>query len=166
MEITEAIALLKEQVPDPSAGLPDELFYYISQTTPLVNVDLLVKDKKGRILLAWRDDQFCGRGWHVPGGIIRFQETLETRLQAVAAKELGVASLDHDRAPLAVTEMIHPERAVRSHFISLLYQCRLPEDFTPHNRGLKPGDSGYLQWHEHCPDNLIKYHDKYYRQYL
>jgi colanic acid biosynthesis protein WcaH len=166
MKTSEAIALLKKQVPDPAAGLPDELFYYISQTTPLVNVDLLIKDKKGRTLLAWRDDQFCGQGWHLPGGIVRFKETLEKRLNEVAAKELGVAEIKHDKAPLAITEMIHPERAVRSHFISLLYKCWLPEKYKPDNKTIKQGERGYLQWHDRCPDNLIKYHERYYRQYI
>ena len=62
MNITDAIALLDEQVPNPSMGLPDELFHYISRTTPLVNVDLLIKDENGRTLLSWRDDQYAGKG--------------------------------------------------------------------------------------------------------
>ena len=75
MNFTDAIAFLEKEVPNPSAGLPDELFYYISKTTPLVNVDLLIKDENGRILLAWREDPIAGIGWHIPGGIIRFKET-------------------------------------------------------------------------------------------
>src|SRR4030042_2731238 len=79
LNIAEAIAALDRQVPNPSAGLPEELFLYISRTTPLVNVDLLIKDENGRTLLAWRDDQYSGKGWHVPGGIGRFKEPLERR---------------------------------------------------------------------------------------
>ena len=71
-------------------GLPDEVFYYISRTTPLVNVDLLIKDENGRTLLSWRNDRYAGKGWHVPGGIVRFKETLETRVQKVAEIEVGV----------------------------------------------------------------------------
>ncbi|MDD5746082.1 MAG: NUDIX hydrolase, partial [Candidatus Omnitrophica bacterium] len=68
MDIAQAIAVLNEKVTNPSAGLPQELFYYISSITPMINVDLLVKDEKGRTLLAWRDDRYSGRGWHIPGG--------------------------------------------------------------------------------------------------
>ena len=166
MNIAEAIGFLEKQVPNPTSGLPDELFYFISKLTPLVNVDLLIKDEKGRTLLAWRDDQFCGQGWHLPGGIVRFKETLEKRLKEVAAKEIGVAEINYDKTPLVITEMIHPEQAVRSHFISLLYKCCLPADYRPNNKTLKPGESGYLQWHDRCPDNLIKYHERYYKQYI
>ena len=81
MNITEAIVALEKHVPNPSEGLPDELFLYVSRITPLVNVDLLIKDENGRTLLSWRDDQYCGQGWHVPGGIIRFKEALETSVK-------------------------------------------------------------------------------------
>ena len=56
MSIADAIDVLDRSVTDPGLGLPDEVFYYISRTTPLVNVDLLIKDEIGRVLLAWRDD--------------------------------------------------------------------------------------------------------------
>ena len=80
MTILEAIKFLKQNVPNPSKGLPEDLFYYISSTTPLINVDLLIKDENGRTLLAWRNDQYIDRkGWHIPGGIVRYKETIEKR---------------------------------------------------------------------------------------
>ena len=165
MNIADAIAVLNKQVPNPSAGLPDELFYYVSRITPLVNVDLLIKDENGRTLLAWRDDQYCGKGWHVPGGIIRFKETFETRVKKVAETEIGV-DINFDPVPIAINELIHPERDIRSHFISVLYKCFLPSTFIPENKGLSHKDVGYLVWHNSCPDNLIKFHEIYYRKYI
>ena len=70
-------------------GLPLDVFYFISQLTPLINVDLLVKNSQGQVLLTWRDDQFHGPAWHIPGGIIRFKERIETRIAKVAQSELG-----------------------------------------------------------------------------
>ncbi|AKM77841.1 MAG: hypothetical protein UY31_C0059G0001, partial [Candidatus Wolfebacteria bacterium GW2011_GWE1_48_7] len=165
MEIKDAIEILKKHVPNPSYGLPDEIFYYISETTPLINVDLLIQDEKGRTLLAWRDDQYAGKGWHIPGGIIRFKETFETRIKKVAKSEIGT-EVDFDPNPLAINQIINEERDVRGHFISILYKCSLPPDFAPENKGMKETDPGYLQWHETCPDNLLKFHDAIYRQYL
>ena len=162
MNIPEAIAALERAVPDPSRGLPDEVFYYISKTTPLVNVDLLVKDEKGRTLLAWRDDEYCGKGWHIPGGIVRFRETLEARLRKVAQSEIG-ADVEFDKVPLAVKECINNERAVRSHFISILYKCSLPGSFSPANTGLAPDAAGHLKWHDACPQDLLRYHEMYRR---
>lgn len=160
MKITEAIAFLDEQVPDTSRGLPEKLFLYISRTTPLVNVDLLIKDDNGRTLLAWRNDQYAGRGWHVPGGIVRFKETLEDRLKKVAAAEIG-AEVKFNPRPLALNQLIHHKHKNRSHFIAVLYKCFLPATFVPENQGLAPADAGYLKWHDRCPDNLIKVHGIY-----
>jgi len=160
MNITEAIETLKKEVPDARQGLPEDLFYYISTTTPLVNVDLLIQDEKGRTLLSWRDDPYCGQGWHIPGGIVRFQETLEDRLQKVAENEIGT-KVDFDPTPLTVNQCIHPQQDIRSHFISILYKCSLSASFVPQNKGLAENDSGYLKWHDGCPDNFLKVHEMY-----
>lgn len=164
MDIADAIAVLDKQVPNPLEGLPDEVFFYISKTTPLVNVDLLIKDENGRTLLSWRDDQYAGKGWHVPGGIVRFKETLETRVKKVAETEIG-AEVKFDKVPMALNQLIHPDRDIRSHFISILYKCFLPGTFIPENKGLSHKDLGYLVWHDSCPGNLIKYHE-IYRRYI
>jgi len=47
MNIADAIAVLNKEVPHPSESLSDEVFYYISKPTPLLNVYLLIKDEKG-----------------------------------------------------------------------------------------------------------------------
>jgi len=164
MNISEAVEVLVKEVPNPSAGLPDEVFYYISRTTPLVNVDLLIKDEKGRTLLSWRDDQYAGKGWHIPGGIVRFKERLETRVEKVAETEIGT-SVAFDPAPIALNQIIIPDRQLRGHFISILYRCFLSGRFVPQNQGLAIGDRGYLMWHDCCPDDLLGFHE-IYREYI
>lgn len=165
MNIADAIAVLNKQVPNPSEGLPDELFFFISRMTPLVNVDLLIKDENGRTLLSWRNDQYAGKGWHVPGGIVRFKERLEERVKKVAQTEIGVSDISFDLTPVALNQLIHYEREIRSHFVSILYKCFLPSTFVPENKGLFLKDGGYLKWHDFCPNNLIKYHE-IYRKYI
>lgn len=160
MDTKQAIAALEKAVPEPALGLPDDVFFYISRVTPMINVDLLVKDKAGRTLLAWRHEQYWGRGWHLPGGIVRFRETLETRIRKVAGTEIG-SSVDFEPVPLAVNQLINHQRRTRGHFISLLYSCRLPAGFTPENKGLAVTDAGYLRWYEACPDDLFKTQEIY-----
>ncbi len=164
MNIEASIATLVEAVPDPSSGLPDDIFYYISRTTPLVNVDLLIKDEKGRTLLSWRNDQYAGTGWHVPGGIVRFKERLETRVEKVAESEIGTA-LRFDPTPIALNQIILAEREIRGHFISFLYRCFLPGAFKPGNEGLFPEDAGYIEWHDRCPVDLLHIQE-IYREYI
>ncbi|MCM8796938.1 MAG: NUDIX hydrolase [Candidatus Omnitrophica bacterium] len=164
MDIRDAIAVLNKAITNPSDGLPEELFLFISRITPLVNVDLLIKDEFGRTLLSWRDDQYCGKGWHIPGGIIRFKETLEERVKKVAENEIGI-DIKFDPVPIAINQLIHSERDIRSHFISILYKCFLPSTFVPENRGLFNKDTGYLMWHNSCPRDLLKVHE-IYKKYI
>lgn len=160
MNIKEAIELIDNEVQNPENGLPLDVFYYISRTTPLVNVDLLIKDEKGRVLLSWRDDEHSGKGWHIPGGIVRYKETLEERLQKVAINELGT-EVKFNPTPLTSRQIIHPERKIRAHFISFLYDCHLDSSFEPDNKSLKEHDAGFLKWHNNCPKDLLKCHLPY-----
>ncbi|MCB1916284.1 MAG: NUDIX domain-containing protein [Rhodocyclaceae bacterium] len=159
------IDALAEQVPEPADGLPEELFLWVSSLTPMVNVDLMIHDAEGRALLTWRHDRFYGPGWHVPGGIIRFKERTASRIAAVAAHELG-ARVRCTRQPVAIHEVMHPNRRVRGHFISLLYACRLvtPPDASRRHRiaSPRPGD---WAWHRLCPPDLIPVHE-IYRDYI
>ncbi|MEQ8187129.1 MAG: NUDIX domain-containing protein [Candidatus Eremiobacterota bacterium] len=164
MNIHKAIEILDSHITNPSYGLPEEVFFFISRVTPMINVDLLIKDEKGRTLLAWRNDRFAGEGWHVPGGIVRYRETLEKRIIKVSETEIG-ASVDFDPVPLAINQIIDKNLTTRGHFISILYKCNISCNYIPQNTGLSNKDQGYLMWHDRCPENLIKVHE-IYRNYI
>jgi len=163
MTVVEAIRFLETQVEDPRVGLPDDIFYFLTRLTPMINVDLLVKDCEGRCLLSWRDDEFTGTGWHVPGGIVRSKEPIEQRIVKVAESEIG-AEISFDPKPIAINQIIAPH-ATRGHFISLLYSCSIKNSAEIRNDGRSEGDVGYIAWHETCPDNLVKYQD-IYREFI
>ncbi|MCX6727093.1 MAG: NUDIX hydrolase [Candidatus Shapirobacteria bacterium] len=163
MNISEAIKSLEKQIKDPKVGLPEEIFLFVSRLTPLVNVDLLIKDEDGRTLLSWRDDVH-GTGWHIPGGIVRFKEKFETRILKVAEREIGVP-IEFDPKPLAFNQLICSNIS-RGHFISVLYKCFLSKKFLPKNNGLTEKDQGFIKWHDNCPKNLIKSHNDVYRNYI
>jgi colanic acid biosynthesis protein WcaH len=164
MTLSEAIRRLDELAGDPSSGLPEELFLFVSRMTPLVNVDLLIQDQARGTLLTWRSDQHYGSGWHIPGGIIRYKETAHQRIREVARHELG-ASVEFDAEPIAVFESMSGERD-RGHFISLLYRCRLTSPLEPSLRALgDPPAPGSWRWHTVPPRDLLEVHNLY-RQFL
>lgn len=152
-------------IKNPKEGLPEEVFIFISKVTPLINVDLLIKDHNGRTLLTWRDDKFYGPGWHVPGGIIRYKEKISDRIRKVALTELGT-DVEFEREPICINE-IFDERDERGHFISLLFRCKLlsPPDQKLRYSGIETPKNGMWMWHERCPENLIKVHE-IYRNYI
>ena len=159
--LDRAVSLFRKEEPD--TGLPQKIFHFVSRSTPIVNVDLLIRDETGRILLSWRDDEFAGSGWHIPGGIVRFKETMEDRLLKVANIEIGT-EVEYDSSPLCCKEVFLPHDT-RGHFVSFLYNCFLSSDFEPSNSMFGKTDAGFLQWHEVCPDNLVEVQNMY-RPYI
>jgi colanic acid biosynthesis protein WcaH len=152
----QAFETLDTWVGEPVDGLPEEFFIFLSRFTPLINVDLLIQDDRRRTLLTWRQDDTYGAGWHVPGGIIRYKETLEDRIRATARRELG-AEVAFDAQPIAVEQLMDRDRRERGHFISLVYRCRL---LGPPDPGLRYEQGGpplrdQWAWHEGCPSDLI-----------
>ena len=79
MNLTSAIHKIEKQIHNPKQGLPEEIFLFATRITPMINVDLLIKDYNGNTLLTWRDDGYHKPGWHIPGGIIRLKEKLAKR---------------------------------------------------------------------------------------
>jgi len=147
-------------------GLPLEIFHLCSRLTPLLNIDLLIKDETNRTLLAWRDDEFAGEGWHLPGGIVRFKETLKDRVRQVVEIEID-APVEVDLIPIAHHEVILSHNT-RGHAYSVLYKGSLKAEQLSqswYQRNLRPTQVGYLEWHASCPNSLIDVHEMY-RKYI
>ncbi len=166
MEIKKIIDSLESLIKNPSQGLPEDVFLFVSRITPIINVDLLIKNKGNQTLLTWRDDSYYSAGWHIPGGIVRYKETISDRINAVAKNELG-ARVKFKKSPLAINEVIYPpKRKNRGHFISLLYECTLIsllDENLKYEKGIpKPGQ---WAWHNKCPKNIIFVH-KMYRKFI
>ena len=161
MTLHANIAPLEAAIGDPRQGLPEEVFLFVSRIAPLINVDLLIQDDAGRTLLTWRDDASFGQGWHIPGGIIRYQQTTADSVRDCARRELG-ADVTFDAEPLLVSETIRPCRD-RGHFISLLYRCRLTTTPDPALRWESHPKAGGWHWHRTCPPDLLKAQTQYAR---
>ncbi|MBN3033555.1 MAG: NUDIX hydrolase [Candidatus Saganbacteria bacterium] len=165
MKLDEAIKVLAAECQDPRQGLPEPVFLLLSGLTPMVNVDLLIKDDQGRVLLTWRDDIYHGRGWHIPGGIIRFQELARERIVKVAELELG-CEIDFEAQPIVTYEHITKTMRERGHAISFLYRCKLVtgplSQLKYHGGEPRPGMYDFFS---RAPENLLKVHEMY-REYI
>lgn len=160
--MNQLICNLEKKIKSPKQGLPEEVFLFISRITPLLNVDLFIKDKKKGILLTWRQKgEKYPEGWHFPGGILRYQEKIERRINKVAKLELK-AKISFKKKPLAMNQIILSQKN-RGHFISLLYECKLKSKISidQYNFSNKKPKIGAYQWFRKCPSNLIKPHQVY-----
>lgn len=155
----------------PEQGLGEELFLQISSLVPIVNVDLLVFNSKGQFILTKRDDIHCGKGWHVPGGCIRFRETCEERIRKVAQNELGISQIAIDKDPIKVFEIIErchrpiENQNERAHFITIVYKCFVDDTYIINNGNKTEDDVGYIKWFRELPKDLL-YIQNCYRDIL
>ena len=139
-----------------SEGLGKELYEAVSRLTPSVSVELIIKcPNENRTLLVWRDDGLYGPGWHIPGGVVRFKETMEARALLTLKNELGLANTKIPE-PIGLHEIFNAQRDVRGHFLSIVFKIILDE---PLNAKLESGPNpveGHWKWFRNCPPNLIK----------
>jgi colanic acid biosynthesis protein WcaH len=146
-----------ERIPDPSSGLPDAVFRFALKIVPMITVDLLVRNEQGEHLLAWREDAYDA-GWHIPGGIIRYNESFATRIAAVAENELS-ATVTWQASPVEVKELF----GRRGHFVSLLYLCRLATPVRNDALWFRSGSPrhGQLAWLSNVPADIYRVHATY-----
>ncbi|MBI4057936.1 NUDIX domain-containing protein [Candidatus Microgenomates bacterium] len=69
--------------------IPFKEFSYIYHRVPRLCVDALIKTTDG-IVLSKRDILPAKGWWHIPGGTVLLEETLEQAVKRVAKEELGV----------------------------------------------------------------------------
>jgi hypothetical protein len=157
-ELLPHLQAIESAIGNPSEGLPEDVFLFLTRVTPMINVDLLIQNEAHQTLFTWRDDGYNLPGWHIPGGIIRYKETAADRICAVARLELGTR-VAFDPMPLTVREVIRPSFKNRAHFVSLLFRCSLTAPPDPAMAFLEGSPSpGEWAWHYGCPDNIIEVH--------
>jgi len=88
-EIKDLIRLLKKvKIP-----APYPVFVALCKSVPLIAIDLAIMPDKNSVLLTYRKDDFYD-GWHLPGTILRYGESVEMAYKRVAREELGISILN------------------------------------------------------------------------
>jgi colanic acid biosynthesis protein WcaH len=159
--LQSAFMTIREEVGDAKGGLGLEVFHFVSSLTPIINVDLLIKNTRHETLLTWRADEFYGPGWHLPGGVVRFKEDPGVRIQKVALSELG-CRVKYNDMPLTVRSQTAKDRDVRGHFLSLLYNCSLETTPPTAMEALSAIPmNGQWKWHKNAPHDLVSVHESF-----
>ena len=159
--LQQAVDLLRNAHLDARHGLPEDLFLLVSSLVPLPNVDMLVTDKKGRILLSRRNDKFFEKSWHLPGGCLRYGESLEECLQNTARRELGCEVL-FGGDPVTVKNVLRgknydlPYPDERGLNVGILFHCTVPDNVILDNGSRSEEENGYLKWFSSLPHDFMK----------
>ena len=111
--------------------LPDETFKNVIQHTPLISIDLIVRNEQGEVLLGKRVNAPAKGYWFVPGGRVRKNETLDDAFVRLVKEELGIESgiTRADAKFLGVFEHFYDDYVfgddVSTHYVVLGYEVKL-----------------------------------------
>lgn len=70
--------------------LEQQLFKSIVENTPLISIDLIIRNGEGMALLGQRQNRPAQNFWFVPGGRIYKDESFEKAFKRITLDELGV----------------------------------------------------------------------------
>lgn len=108
--------------------LPRDLFLTVVGATPLVSIDLVIRNAEGQVLLGRRKNRPARGYWFVPGGRIFKNERVEQAMRRISQAEIGVAIDDANL--LGVFDHIYPDNfwgeEVNTHYVVLGYTYLLP----------------------------------------
>lgn len=127
-----------------------ETFRTVLASTPLVSMDLVVRNSKGENLHGQRLNRQAQGFWFVPGGRILKNETLDAAFIRLTSAELGQAFERSQARLLDVYEHFYPESVfgcdeaeAGTHYVVLGYQLFLPDG---HIRTPSPDQHGHYRW--------------------
>ncbi len=77
-------------MPDGSQPLDPSEYEFIYSRVPRLTVEIVLRDSSGAVFLTKRAIPPCAGQWHLPGGTVRYAESLLEAVRRTAARELGV----------------------------------------------------------------------------
>lgn len=114
--------------------LNDPDFLRIVAATPLVSIDLILRNARDEILLGRRTNRPAQGRWFVPGGRIRKDERVPEALRRISRREVGLEL--REAKLLGVFDHLYPDNfagapGISTHYVVLGMEARWPEDVAP-----------------------------------
>ena len=112
---------------EPAIKLNRDDFAQIVKNTPLISIDLIVRNKEREVLLGLRNNEPARGFWFVPGGRILKDERMAQAFRRIGRDELGTELEISDGKFLGVFEHLydenfHQETGFGTHFVVLAYE--------------------------------------------
>ncbi len=145
--------------------LPIETFKTVIESTPLISIDLLVRNSKGEILLGERLNRPAQGYWFVPGGRILKDEPMDVAFSRLVLDELGAEMLIGEARFLGPFEHFYDDNVTgegfSTHYIVLGYEVTLDAavDELPFEQH---GNYRWLSEAEMLADDAVHIHSKWY----
>jgi colanic acid biosynthesis protein WcaH len=103
----------------------------VIEKTPLVSIDLVIRNERQQVLLGYRTNRPAQHYWFVPGGRIRKNERLQDALKRITQVEVGIlpstgrllGSFDHLYA-----DNYYEIEGLTTHYVVLAYEFTMNSD--------------------------------------
>ncbi len=141
------------------------LFSSIVANTPLISIDLIVKNSRDKVLLGKRTNRPAKDSWFVPGGRVLKNETISDAFTRLVLDELGLNVSINEGQFIGVYEHFYPDnfsgKEFSTHYVVLGYQL-----FTDFSLALLPKEQhdNYRWWdtEELLISDEVHLHSKWY----
>lgn len=131
--------------------LDRDTFKTIVDKTPLISIDLVVRNSTGEVLLGQRLNKPAQGFWFVPGGRILKDESIANAFKRLTLNELGITIDIKDARYLGLYEHFYPDSifsddttqsSVSTHYVVNAFEVILPES----NVELPKEQHGEYRW--------------------
>jgi colanic acid biosynthesis protein WcaH len=124
-----AFLLIASEVMHPRF-LNKEEFAQVVRNTPLVAIDLIIRDPGQRVLVGLRTNEPAKDKWFVPGGVVRKYERLANAFARIVEAEVGLQASINDAKFVGVYEHLYDsnvfgEEEFGTHYVVLAHELNL-----------------------------------------
>ncbi len=112
--------------------LDQQTFLTVIESTPLVSIDLIVKNSQGQVLLGERLNKPAKGYWFVPGGRILKDEAMSSAFKRLTKDELGTEFLLEQAVLIGPFDHFYQDSIFgdeySTHYVAIGYELRLSEE--------------------------------------
>lgn len=147
--------------------LDSNTFAAIVQNTPLISIDLIIRNSAGEVLLGRRLNAPARGFWFIPGGRIYKDETMAEAFKRIAHDELGIYTSIDTATFIGPFEHFYDDSAMSpdftTHYVVLAYEITTNIDIStlPH---AQHGDYRFVSTDQLMNDPQVHTHVKWYFQ--
>ncbi len=156
-----------------NAFLSDDQFERVVDLTPLISLDLVIKNQQGEVLLGKRNNRPAQGYWFVPGGRILKNETLAAAFLRLTQAELGVAIEMQQARHIGLYEHFYPDsifgEAISTHYVVNAFElvldtplAALPEHLPEHLPRIQHSDYAWWVVSDLLASDEVHMHTKWY----
>jgi len=132
--------------------LSDQTFLEVIEVTPLVAIDLIVRNGEGQVLLGKRNNKPAQGYWFVPGGRVRKNERLKSTFERLCRGELALDLSWAQASLLGAYDHLYEDNFLGApnagtHYVTLGYEVVLTGDM---NVQLDDQHSAQRWWSIEC----------------